>query len=71
MGLRYLALTCFTVTLLATVALAQSANYTSLDATPDKPLQLSYHASAHKNCTPAQVASVAGMLTCARPLDNG
>jgi hypothetical protein len=30
-----------------TAALAQAANYKSVEAVPDKPLQLSYHASAH------------------------
>jgi len=39
--------------LTATAALAQDANYTSVEATSDKPVELSYHASAHKNCTPA------------------
>jgi hypothetical protein len=43
---------------MATAALAQDANYTSVEATADKPVQLSYHASAHKNCTPAPLPTV-------------
>ena len=46
---------------ISTVALAQPAptsNYTSIEATPDKPVQLGYHASAHKNCTPAPLPTV-------------
>jgi len=42
--------------LTATAALAQDVNYTSVEATSDKPVELSYHASAHKNCTPAPLA---------------
>jgi len=43
----------------ASAALAQaSANYTSVEATAEKPVQLSYHASAHKNCTPASMPTV-------------
>ena len=37
----------------ATAALAQGTSYTSVEATAGKPAQLTYHASAHKNCTPA------------------
>jgi len=46
---------------ISTAALAQPAptsNYTSIEATPDKPVQLGYHASAHKNCTPAPLPTV-------------
>jgi hypothetical protein len=46
---------------ISTVALAQPAptsNYTSIEATSDKPVQLSYHGSAHKNCTPAPLPTV-------------
>ena len=40
-------------------SLAQSANYASVDAIPDKPVQLSYHASAHKsNCSPGALPTV-------------
>jgi hypothetical protein len=34
-------------------ALAQSTNYTSIEAVPGKPSQINYHASAGKDCTPA------------------
>jgi len=51
--LRTLLFSCVTASLTATATLAQDANYVSIDATSDKPVQLSYHASAHKNCTPA------------------
>ena len=44
--------------LLATATLAQSANYSSFETTSDKPLQLGYYASAHKNCTPAALPTV-------------
>jgi hypothetical protein len=46
------------IILLNTAALAQSTNYTSVEATSDKPIQLSYHASARKNCTPAPLPMV-------------
>lgn len=39
-------------------ALAQAVNYESVEAIAGKPLQLSYHASAHKSdCTPAPLAT--------------
>jgi len=38
--------------------LGQSVNYSSVDATSDKSVQLSYQASAHKNCTPAQQPTI-------------
>jgi len=61
---------------LAQPALAQAANYTSVEATSAKPVQLSYHASAHKsNCTPAALPTIRvteapkwGMLTVKRAL---
>jgi hypothetical protein len=37
----------------AAAALAQATNYSSAETTSATPIQLSYHASAHKNCTPA------------------
>ena len=43
---------------MATGALAQDANYTSIEATSNKPAELSYHASAHKDCTPAKAPTV-------------
>jgi hypothetical protein len=62
---------CAVVSLTATGAVAQSANYTSIQAVPDKPVQLSYHASAYTNtCAPAALPTTriieppkAGMLT--------
>ena len=46
----------------STAALAQPAptsNYTSIEAIPDKPVQLGYYASAHKNnCTPAPLPTI-------------
>jgi hypothetical protein len=58
---------------LAQPALAQAANYTSVEATSEKPVQLTYHASAHKNCTPRSLPTVrlieppkAGVLTVRR-----
>ena len=51
-------LACAIAGLVASAALAQAVNYTSVEATAGKPLQLSYHASAHKsNCTPAPLAT--------------
>jgi hypothetical protein len=37
----------------ASPALAQATNYTSVETTSGTPIRLSYHASAHDNCTPA------------------
>jgi hypothetical protein len=46
------------VCLTASAALAQAVNYMSVEATAGKPLQLNYHASAHKsNCTPAPLST--------------
>ena len=44
--------------LVAAPALAQSANYTSVEAAAGKALQLAYYASAHKNCTPGRLPTV-------------
>ena len=44
--------------LAASAALAQATNYTSVEATAGKPVQLTYHASANKNCTPAPLPTV-------------
>lgn len=57
--------------LVATAAVAQDANYSSVEATADKPVQLSYHASANKkNCAPGALPTIrvidapkAGLLT--------
>ena len=70
-GWRGLLVVCAITSLTATAALAQAANYKSVQAVPDKPVELSYHASAHKNtCTPAALPTVrvieapqAGILT--------
>ena len=43
---------------LASAALAQTTNYTSIEVTAGKPVQLSYHASANKNCAPAPPPTV-------------
>ena len=57
--LRALLFACATASVCATASLAQDVNYSSVNATPDKPVQLSYHASAHKsNCTPAAPPTV-------------
>lgn len=37
----------------ASSAFAQAINYTSVETISGTPIRLSYHASAHKNCTPA------------------
>jgi hypothetical protein len=49
---------CGAASLTATATLAQDANYSSVNATSEKPVQLSYHASAHKNCTPAPLPTI-------------
>jgi hypothetical protein len=58
--LRPSLIACVTVSLVTAAALAQpSDNYMSVEVTPEKPAQLSYHGSAHKtNCTPAAVPTV-------------
>ena len=46
---------------ISTVALAQPAptsNYTSIEATSAKPVQLGYYASAKKDCTPAPLPTI-------------
>jgi hypothetical protein len=56
---------------MASTAVAQAAtNYTSIEAPAGKPVQLTYHASAQKNCTPAPPPTIrvtqapkAGILT--------
>ena len=52
-------------------ALAQDTNYTSVEAIPEKPVELSYHASANKDtCSPTRAPTIrvveppkSGMLT--------
>ena len=56
------------VSLTATATLAQDANYSSVEATSDKPVQLSYHASAHKNCTPAPQPTIKRCFTWLMPV---
>jgi hypothetical protein len=63
-------LSCAIGAFFAQATFAQATNYTSVEAIAGKPVQLSYHASAHKNCTPAPLPTVrvtqapkAGMLT--------
>ena len=52
-------LSCAIAGFVASAALAQTTNYTSIEATAGKPMQLTYHASAHKNnCTPAPLPVV-------------
>ena len=70
---RFSLIACVAISLLSTAALAQTANYTSVEATSEKPVQLSYHGSAHKDCTPAPLPTVrimeppkSGMLTVRR-----
>jgi hypothetical protein len=57
-SLRTLVFSCAMASLMAAPSVAQNANYTSVEATSDKPVQLSYHASAHKNCTPAALPTI-------------
>ena len=73
MPLRILLCFCVSASSLTANALAQEANYLSVDATPDKPVQVSYHASTHKDCTPAPPPTIrvieppkSGMLTVRR-----
>ena len=69
-------LSCAIAGLAASAALAQATNYTSVEATAGKPVQLTYHASAHKSsCTPAPLPTVrvtqppkAGVLTIRKAL---
>jgi len=70
---RFVFIACVAISLLPTTAPAQTANYTTVEATSEKPVQLSYHGSAHKNCTPAPLPTVrvmeppkSGMLTVRR-----
>jgi hypothetical protein len=51
-------LSCALVFLVAASALGQALNYTSVEAIAGKPVQLTYHADAHKStCTPAPIPS--------------
>lgn len=56
---RSLFFLCAAASLVATAALGQDANYSSVEATSEKPVQLGYHASANKkNCTPAPLPNI-------------
>jgi hypothetical protein len=56
---RRLFFSCAAASLIATAALAQDANYSRVEATSEKPVQLSYHASANKkNCSPASLPNI-------------
>jgi hypothetical protein len=57
--LRTLLCAFATASVCVSASLAQDANYTSADALPDKPVQLSYHASANKNnCSPGALPTI-------------
>ena len=49
---------CAIAGFLASAALAQTTNYTSIEVTAGKPVQLTYHASANNNCAPAPPPTV-------------
>jgi hypothetical protein len=62
---------------MVTAAFAQATNYTSVEAIAGKPVQLTYHASAKKDCTPAPPPTIrvtqapkAAVLTI-RPASTG
>ena len=58
-ALRTLLCAFATASICVSASLAQDANYTSVDAIPDKSVQLSYHASANKsNCSPGALPTV-------------
>jgi hypothetical protein len=59
MVLRTILFAFATACVCASTTFAEDANYASVDAIPDKPVQLSYHASAHKsNCAPGVAPTV-------------
>ena len=73
MALRILLFFWLSASRLTATALAQEANYLSVDAVSGKPVQLSYHASTHNDCTPAPPPTIRviespkfGMLTVRR-----
>ena len=51
-------LSCALAALAVSSVLGQATSYTSVEATAGKPVQLTYHASAHKNCAPAPLPTV-------------
>jgi hypothetical protein len=59
MVLRTILFAFATACVYASATFAEDANYASVDAIPDRPVQLSYHASAHKsNCAPGAAPTV-------------
>jgi hypothetical protein len=57
--LRTLLFAFATASVCVSASLPQDANYTSADAIPGKPVQLSYHASANKNnCSPGALPTI-------------
>jgi hypothetical protein len=61
-------LSCALVCFVASAALGQALNYTSVEAIAGKPVQLTYHADAHKStCTPAPIPT----LRVIEPPKNG
>ncbi len=53
MPIRILLLAWAFAGFVASAAFSQATNYTSVETTSGTPIRLSYHASAHKNCTAA------------------
>jgi hypothetical protein len=53
MSLRKFLGACAFASFTCAAALAQSSNYMSIEAVPGAPVQLTYHASARSDCTPA------------------
>ena len=58
MALRILLFFWLSASRVTPTALAQEANYLSVDAVSAKPAQLSYHASTHNDCTPATTPTI-------------
>ena len=53
-----LLMACAVASSMASAVFAQSSNYTTVETTSGTPIRLGYHASAHKNCTPAPLPTV-------------
>jgi hypothetical protein len=65
---RTMLLSCALVGFVAPAAFGQALNYTSVEAIAGKPVQLTYHADAHKStCTPAPIPT----LRVIEPPKNG
>lgn len=56
--LHTLVLSCALVALCGSAAVAQSTSYTSAQVMAGNTVQLSYHASANRNCTPGKLPSI-------------